>query len=173
LGNTFTAPLAFPRAPGKRVWLSNTPLVIGRDTPKSLCESSRPAGAGSAAALIATADRPAGSLIDPSADYVLPDGQLVASGATLLHLAAREPTKEFINTDRWQLGNGSYLSQGDIWTGAADMDSLTSVDTTCENWTNVARLGMAGSLEAWAGNFWASELPVDCARERRVFCVEM
>jgi hypothetical protein len=121
-----------------------------------------------------SADRRAADLIDPDADYVLPDGRLLARGSTLLRVAAGEPAPEKIDADRWQSGNGVYLLDPDeVWTGAADMTSLANDDSTCGNWTTFAAIGSAGSLSLWNGEFWTQGLPVSCVRERRVYCVEM
>jgi hypothetical protein len=167
LGKTKSSPVAVPSFSGKRAWLSNTPYIPGSMTPDAKCTSERPPGVSQGRALVPYTDRAARAVLDPNANYVRPDGQLVGTGQQIIDL---EPVAGI-----WIHANGSIetpiLSR--VWTGNRDFESPLPADVTCNNWTSVAQTGYAGYMQEVDISFYGFGIDVPCtATGNYLYCVE-
>lgn len=127
--NTHTAPLTITPVAGKKIFLTNSPVMADQSA-DSACTASKPAGVGTVKALRATTTTAASAVISASAKYVRPDGILVAAGSDLI--AGK------LLSGIWQHGNGAYSDNLGVWTGAADLATVGTAATTCANWTSIA-----------------------------------
>jgi hypothetical protein len=167
LGRTKTTPVAVPTRSGKRAWLSNTPFIPGSMTPDAKCTSERPLGVSQGRALLPYTDRGAGAVLDPNANYVRPDGQLVGTGQQIID-------QELVS-GIWIHANGSIETQflSRVWAGNRDFESPLTADVTCGNWTSVAQTGYAGYAQEVDISFYGFGIPVPCdSTSTYVYCVE-
>jgi len=175
LGNTSTAALTVPQVSGRRIWLSSPFRPGTGETPDERCLEDAPNGAGSAVALISGIGRAASELLDPNANYVRVDGQLVGTGADII---ART-----IVSGVWQLGDGTYPrdDHNQVWVGSDTPDAIGDEASTCDDWTSdSSELGAPlGNFEAANVRFWGGsggEIPCDVFGESerivRLYCIE-
>jgi hypothetical protein len=184
LGNTSTAPLVPSTSSGKRIWRTSTPYTPGSSSPDVACALELPAGVGAARALVAHADRPASAALDASSNYVRPDGQLVGTGQQLIDAGSEASwTGAFragrvIHTGIWQAADGSY-APGDVplvWSGALDLSSPASADTSCNDWSATTGTGLTGMFQLAQRDFWGAGEPASgaraCTTAAHLYCVE-
>lgn len=176
MGNTQTLPLELTLAEGKRIWTTSTTLTLGAESPDEKCAAEKPSGVQRSAALIAYTNRSARDVLDPAANYVRVDGQLVGTGEQLIRVAADSTRTSRLEANIWLTDTGTYSLlglAGSIWTGAADLSSRGTIDTTCGDWTNARLTGINGSTEESSFEFWSAGIPDPCASAARLFCVEL
>ncbi len=150
---------------GKKIWQSPA-YAVGSVTPDAQCQLNRPAGVTAAAAFVSFTNRPAASVLSPTAIYVRPDGTQVGTGA---QLAAGGD----LDSGIWQLGTGEY-SSAVIWTGSTMPTALGTAASTCANWTSPSsttegQLGWSPydtNLKWWSGGVSA------CSSQYFLYCVE-
>jgi len=175
LGNSATGPLLRTPRAGKRIWLSNTQFFPGGLSPDEACQAERPSGVTSAVALVAYSDRAASDSIDPSADYVRPDGEIVGTGARLIE-ASQAPSFSHLETGLWQTADGSYLRIDQfsifVWSGSQRMDALGEVESNCGDWLDQNQQGYVGRLGVTQSQFWARGATGSCADGAYLICVE-
>jgi hypothetical protein len=169
MGRTRTAALgALASTSGKRIWVTNTPYVPGSMTPDAKCTSERPAGVARGVALLSTVNRAASALIDPAANYVRPDGQLVATGAQLLTLS--------LTTGPWVLADGTMNGglTAFVWTGATDtaLTSPGTAESTCQDWQSTTGTGNAGQFGFANVRSWFFVTGNPCTTAALLYCVE-
>ena len=76
-------PLSLPPAPpagSKRIYLTNTPFVVGVDVPDTKCDADKPAGTGAVKALLATTGASASDYLDAGTkhNYTHPENHTAA-----------------------------------------------------------------------------------------------
>ena len=168
MGHTKSAPVAVTSFSGKRMWLSNTPYIPGSMTPDAKCTAERPAGVSEGRAVVPYVDRPAQAALDPSANYVRPDGQLVGTGQQIIDQAPL--------TGSWIHANGtievSTLSR--VWSGDRDLTTALPADVTCDNWTSQSQTGFAAySQTTDSYSFYGFGIPLPCTITfHYLYCVE-
>lgn len=168
LGTTQSAPIDVPPFTGKRIWVTNTPYLVGSQTPDQKCQAERPAGVQQARALIAYAGRHAAELLEPGTTYVSPDAHLVGTGS---EIAARAMP-----------GGISLTASGEpvdvlqfTWTGEPfNPSALPSASDTCNDWTSPAGTCATGiaSYDNRPAFAYGSSLPCD-AQDHRLYCFEL
>ncbi len=178
MGSTRVATVVPIVTAGKKIWLSNTPLVVGgTQTPNALCMATSPTGVTGAAALLATTTTSAASVLTMSANYVRPDGTFVATGAALAASAgARFMNGEPLSSGIWQSGDGAYRqyppSKSLVWTGQTSVAAMGTVATTCNNWTDTNGTAVMGAFSTTLGNYW-NFISAPCGGEMNpIYCVE-
>jgi hypothetical protein len=166
-GNTFTTAVSTVTTNGRKIWVTNTPYVIGgTQTPDAKCQAERPAGVTTAIALISKSNKAASAVLDPAAVYVRPDGTRVATGA---ELATRTKNPD---SGIWQSADGTYVAES-VWTGSLSVDAPST--GTCADWTNPSQsLGsVAGLTSSVASNFWWNNNSTStCNETRRLYCIQ-
>lgn len=176
LGNTATAPLVRTPRAGKRIWLSNTTLFVGGISPDEHCDSERPSGVTSGIALIAGVGRAASDRLDPEADYVRPDGELVGTGQELI--VASRPTADgnSLDSGMWQSADGRYLreEQFDLqtWSGSTALDRPGTDESTCGDWLDPSGNANVGNFGVTNFQFWSRGGTGPCSASNYVMCVE-
>jgi hypothetical protein len=150
---TQTAELTPTPAMGRKIFLSNGP-VLSTESADARCDSSKPAGVGAVIALRATTTASASSLLTPDTTFVRPDGTVVGRTADLL--------ANHLTSGIWQQGDGTYIENRSIWTGAASPSSVATAATNCSDWTSTLGEATAGASPATGGSWW-SNLPVSCS----------
>jgi hypothetical protein len=166
MGTAKTAPIVVPRFTGKRMWVTNTPYVIGSMTPDQKCQAERPPGVAAARAYLGYTGRRADELLDRAATYVRPDGQLVGTGAQIA-------TANMTGIP-WIAADGSTVGLAFAWTGTSDLSILPGAADTCSDWRDTGSTAMIGligisDLRAFVG----SVSLVGCSDESlRLYCVE-
>lgn len=176
MGNTQTLPLELTPAAGKRIWVTSTTLTLGAESPDEKCAAEKPSGVQRAAALIAYTNRSGRDVIDPAASYVRVDGQLVGTGEQIIRVAADSTRTSRLEANIWLTDTATYSLLGlvgSIWTGATDLSSRGTIDTTCGDWTNARLTGINGSTEESSFEFWSLGFPDSCTSAARLFCVEL
>lgn len=179
MGNTRVAPVTPIVTAGKKIWLSNTPFVVGgTQTPNALCIATRPAGVTGAAALLATTTTSAASVLSMTANYVRPDGTFVATGAALASTSGVPFSNgEPLSSGIWQSGDGVYRqylpSKTLVWTGQTSLTAVGTAATTCNNWTDPSNgTAVMGGFTTTLGNYW-NFLNTFCGGEMNpIYCVE-
>jgi hypothetical protein len=176
LGNTSTAPLQRQISAGKRIWVTNTRVELGSMTPDEACQAQRPSGVALASALIASTRSAAGAVLDLESNYVRPDGTQVGSGADLVEALRPEPTRR-LDTGIWQSADGTYLIEASqsvaAWTGATDLVSRGTVETTCNDWTTTNGEGLWGRIPFASEGLWSWAGPESCVTSNFFYCVEL
>jgi len=166
MGKSRTAQLVPTPVSGKRIWMTNTSYTPGSMTPDEKCTAEKPAGVGTARALLAYTTTAADAQLDSGANYVRVDGQLVGSGADIIALA--------IQSGIWQSANGTYLGTR-TYTGQTSLTSVGSATTTCDNWTATtsnARIGWSAVNSTWFWSFSSEGCSGSGAEESYLYCVE-
>ncbi len=168
MGNTQTGIVSPIVTLGRKIWMTNTPFLVGgTSTPDDKCRAERPDGVMEAAALLAYTDRPASAVLVPEVNYVRPDGTLVGSGAQIgsgQRLGGGGP---------WQSADGRYLASR-IWLGQKDLQSVGTVVSTCGDWTDVSQTagGFGQPFETLSP--WSTYFTAFCqALTIGLLCVEM
>lgn len=176
LGNTSTVPLQRQISAGKRIWVTNTRIEIGSMTPDEACQAQRPSGVAQANALLAYTRRAAAAVLDPEANYIRPDGTLVGSGALLVDALRPEPARR-VNSGIWQSADGTYLLEGSqsvsAWSGALDLLSRGTPETTCNDWTTTEGEGAWGRIPYASEGLWSWAGPASCVTANFFYCVEI
>ncbi|HWO12969.1 MAG TPA: hypothetical protein VNN80_25895, partial [Polyangiaceae bacterium] len=163
LGRTRTAALEMPATAGKRIWVTDTTFVPGSMTPDAKCVQERPAGVTQARALLAYTGRTAAELLDPEANYVRPDGQLVGTGA---QIAAQQ-----LLTGPWVTAS-NQSSTFATWAGAATLTTPGTVESTCNDWASRSGTSPTGISNSVMG-FWSRfEDSCDSPRDLALYCIE-
>jgi hypothetical protein len=177
MGKTSQAALQLPAAPpgARRIWITNTLYTVGSMTPNQKCMAERPAGVTSAAALIATTDRPASAALIAATTYVRVDGTVVGTGGEI-------GFGQGLRSGIWQSADGTYSAidvgnnVGRVWTGSSGPGSMGSVETTCNNWTDPAQpSGFQGNFSTVEGEWWQAGVGVPCndaAHSGRLYCIQ-
>ena len=182
MGTTHQTPLGDVQPfTGKRIWVTNTPYVPGSMTPDAKCVAERPAGVEQAVAFVAYSSRPASSVSDPAATYVLADGRLVGTGRQLVAF-------EGLGAGPWLLADGTAIGEMylPVWTGSARTNGLgapaaqvASATTTCADWTSaspvdVAFVGMPGAADwtSWEAVNITGGQNACSSVTTRLYCVE-
>jgi len=174
MGITKTATVTVP-APGtgRKIWLSNTLFTPSTSTtPDLACQTGRPAGVTSGAALIATTmSTTADTVLVPATSYYRHDGAFVGTGNDLI--AAGNSSFTQLSTGIWQTGDGKYPVDSTAWTGSSAIQTVGTLATTCGNWTDPNQFGDFGSFLATLDNFWISSVaPAPCSNALRLYCVQ-
>jgi hypothetical protein len=78
-------------------------------------------------ALVAYSGRAAADLLDPTANYVRPDGQLVGTGAQII--------RGELLTGPWVTASNQCDGMS-TWTGAQTITTLGTAESTCNDWTS-------------------------------------
>lgn len=153
MGRTRSSVVAPAPVAGKRIWLTNTPYVVGAMTPDQKCSIEKPPGGVTAAALIAYTSRPASAALNMNTLYVRMDGVPIGLGSEIV---AAAQAGGILGSGLWQSVDGTYrdIPNGRVWTGSADLTSLGSDAYTCANWTSGSkdRSGIQGG--AFASSSW-------------------
>ena len=168
MGKGRSTQVTFTPATGRRIWLTNTAFALtGTTTPDQKCQSERPAGVANARALLATLTRTAGSVVDTAATYVRPDGIVVGTGAQLIARAE-------LASGIWQKADLSYSwlrSNTMVWTGHANLGTLGTAATTCDDWSATTGTGN------WSGTYgtdgWWGDYNAACTQSFQLRCVEV
>jgi hypothetical protein len=168
----FTTGTTFATFPGKHVWLTNHPFVVGgTSTPDEACVADRPTGVATGRALISYTTAAAASLLDPNQMYVRPDGQEVGTGAEIIAGQARGGI--------WQLGSGAYpgtFEHSLVWTGSTSPSQRGSIASTCHDWTDASLPdGQSGDARDARSRAWRSTT-LSCSQtgllQPLLYCVE-
>jgi hypothetical protein len=168
LGKTRAGAVSAVASTGRKIWVTNTPFVVGGSmTPDAKCQSERPSGVITAAALISYTNRAASSVLVTTASYIRPDLTLVGSGAQLASAGILE-------SGPWQTAAGAYAPAArQAWTGAADLASLGTAANTCGNWNDRAGTGNVGLITSpvdwWVGSFGTGPCNTDFFN---LYCVQ-
>lgn len=155
-----------PKDTGKVIYLSSTYFKPGQGTPDAVCAATKPAGvAGSVKALLSTPTDAASRWVNPDARYVRPDGQLVGSGRDIL--------EGRLQSGIWVDGGKVYTSWP-TWTGSADIHSVGTLQSTCNNYQSATGLGIAGeSSRPWDWKWWKGALVGwPCDAIGLIYCIE-
>ncbi len=163
--NAVVAPVP---AAGKRIFLTATPFVPGSGDPDALCEAEKPAGAGTAVALLSTTTAAASAVLDAMATYVRPDGVVVGTGQELIEATVAPFTP--LVSGIWQTGAGTYL---DViaWTGSTGIPTVPNAET-CTDWTATTGTGRIGRSSFTMPGFWNSGTDNCNVLNARLYCVE-
>lgn len=169
-GRTRDVALVPARLTGKLAFLSNGALKMG-ESPDQLCDSSKPSGVGIVRALIARTGSAAASVVDPSAQYVRPDGQAVGKGSDLV-------SDTGVKNGIWQAGNGEYVSDF-VWTGSSSVGSTGAPEDNCDDWSSGSGLDAIVGQPLNGARFWeqnpggpAPRRACDSEPGFRVYCLE-
>jgi hypothetical protein len=132
-------------------------------TPDAKCSEDLPAGVVEARALIAYTDRAAADLLDLSASYVRPDGQLVGTGSQVAAAG--------LLTGPWVTA-ANRSSAATIWVGATSPSLSGTPESTCNDWTSTVGRSPAG-ISYSVLDFWYY-FSTDCApaSDFHLYCVE-
>jgi len=161
---TKTAALTISPATGRKVFLTNGPVAIGKFT-DARCESDKPSGTGKVSAFRATTTTPASALVDSTATYVRPDGIVVGQGADLL--------SGNLKSGIWQQGNGQYVENHAVWTGSDLPTQVGSSANTCSDWSNNSGANVTGASSATGMPYWSDPVPWTCASTYTwAYCIE-
>jgi hypothetical protein len=167
LGRTKSAPINVPTFSGKRIWVTNTPYLVGSQTPDQKCQADRPPGVQQARALIAYVGRHAADLLGQTTTYVSPDGHLVGTGG---EIAARQMPGGI-----WMTASSAPPRSIFTWTGEPyNASVLPSAAHTCNDWTSTtgtSSTGYAGS-DIWPALAYGSSQTCD-AQDRGLYCFEL
>jgi len=174
---TKTAALNPAANAGKKIYLTDTPYLIGSGSPDTKCDLEKPSGTGTVKALLAYTTAAAAGLVNPAATYVRPDGQVVGSGADLL---AGGAALGLLQSGIWQSGNGTYRKNsgndfGRAWTGQTTLTQAGTAATTCDDWTNSGLAGMtpiAGLYLDADSDWWSFGTRFCSDSGNRLYCIE-
>jgi hypothetical protein len=169
MGNTKSAALQLEVSTGKRIWSTAPTFTIGAGvTPDAACFADRPAGIAGARALLSYTTSPAGAVIQPEANYVRLDGQLVGTGQQLLD--------GDVLTGIWQAADGTYQAPESriiiVPTGAESPAELGTPESTCNDWTDPAGTMASGAFANADAGWWLSNSNRTCADPVALYCVE-
>ena len=146
MGNTRVATVAPIVTAGKKIWVSNTPFVVGgTQTPNALCMATRPAGVTGAAAHAGDHDheRRFGAQHDRQLRASRRNLRCHRGRAGQLRAAPRSLTASRSASGIWQSGDGVYRqfppSGALVWTGQTSVAAVGTAATTCNNWTDSRR----------------------------------
>jgi hypothetical protein len=149
-------PPPVPPLGAKKVWLSNTPYLIGAQTPDQKCNAERPAGVTAAVALISKGGVPAANLLSAVTTYVRPDGAVVGTGAEISGVGS-------LQSGIWQVADGTYVDANaatglGVWTGSTSTALAATTDGSCDNWTSASAAGApsVGDPSLADAQFWSS-----------------
>ncbi len=173
-GNSKNAELVPAGVPGKMIYMTNTPFLVGVDDPDTKCTAEKPAGAGAVKALLPTTTTAAASVLADGQTYVRPDGQVVGTKEQIIATALAPTAATRLQSGIWQSGDGTYRD-GTVITGAADIIAPATVAETCDDWTDDAAPDSTGaSLVANTGfGFWKPGIASPCnVTTRHIYCVE-
>jgi len=170
MGKTKTAAVSPVVTTGRKIWVSRPAYAFGVQTPDAFCQADRPAGVTTAAALIATTSRaPVGSL-SLTMNYVRVDGTLVGTGQQLVNSSLGTGLLE---SGIWQQSDGTYDINSPIWTGSTDLNSVGTVASTCNNWTDpsttTATIGTSTTIVQY---WWATPNNFCNNVGAHLFCVQ-
>lgn len=104
-----------------------------------------------------------------SSPYLLPGGEVVADGTKSLlngeiqHAVDQDPTGATI------MAGSDCAAENLAWTGSLAGGSPAPMH--CSDWTNIAGIGLAGSLAA-ADFMWTERCDADCSATLRLYCIE-
>lgn len=166
LGVTRSNPVIAPAQTGKRIWLTNTPYVIGGMSPDEHCTQDRPAGVAAGVALLAYANRAASALLATNRTYVRPDGQAVGTG--------RQIIERKLLTGIWQHGDGRYPDGNtgiEAWTGSFDPTLAGELRLTCDDWQLTTGDGSRGIFAEASEEFWGNSA-FPCTAPAYLYCFE-
>jgi hypothetical protein len=145
---------------------TNAPGIAGAD---ALCttEATSAALPGTYKALLASSTASAISRFTVAAQYVRPDGTLIATGATL---AAGSELASGI----WQRPNGVYLASfSDVaWTGATTPSVAGTTTSTCTDFTSSTGSGTFGRGTVADATWWKDASSSPCGQAHHVYCLQ-
>jgi hypothetical protein len=145
---------------------STAPGLAGAD---ALCttEATNFALPGTYKALLATSTASAISRFAVAAQYVRPDGTLIATGAALAAGSA-------LASGIWQRPNGVYLvSFSDVaWTGAATPSVAGTTASTCSDFTSSTGSGTFGRGTLADPTWWKDAGTSPCGQAHHVYCLQ-
>jgi hypothetical protein len=145
---------------------TTAPGLAGGD---SLCSTEATGAAlpGTYKALLATSTASAISRFAVAAQYVRPDGTLIATGATL---AAGSELASGI----WQRPNGVYLASfSDVaWTGATTPSVAGTTASTCTDFTSSTGSGSFGRGTLADATWWKDAGTSPCGQAHHVYCLQ-
>lgn len=119
-------------------------------------------------ALLATSAASAISRIAVAAQYVRPDGTLIADGATLASGGT-------LTSGIWQRPTGVYLaSLSDVaWTGASTPSTVGDASSTCGDFASASGAGFFGRATLSDPTWWHdTTTPSTCSTPHHVYCLE-
>ena len=163
LGVTKTAPVVLQTFVGKRLWVTPTVVTLGTDTVDAACQASRPSGVATAVAFIGYTDRPAADVLDPTANYVRPDGARLGTGEDVRRLR--------LFTGPRVASDGSVIRSVDgPWTGGLPGNAALSTEN-CNDWQDSMGIGISGDPAETDDSAFRSS-STSCSQPRRIYCVE-
>ncbi len=148
-----TTNAALPTTPvsGKRAYLTNAPFLPGSGDPDARCETDKPPGTGTVEALVARTTAAAASHLDSGTVYVRPDGQVVGTGQQLIDVAIASAR---LDSGIWQSGDGTYVVDGSVWTGALNLTTVPDASDTCGDWSLTTGSGRTGAASYTTTSAW-------------------
>ena len=155
---------------GRKIWTTKGVFMPGPMTPDAACQAEKPTGVTMAAALLAYTNRTGSSVLDPTTSYVRPDGTLVGTGTQIIN----GTLNAILPSGNWQSADGTYdATNYSCWTGSPDLNTLGTVGSTCNNWTDIstptATIGSIADTQpgSWGGgpnNFCNNTLHLNCVQ---------
>jgi hypothetical protein len=173
MGHSKTAPVAPARASGRLIWLSaalyynGNPTVTVATPPDQVCQSEKPAGVTTAAALLAYSTRGPSAVLSATTNYVRADGVLVGTGDQL-------STAGTLESGIWQGADGTYRIGGGPAGTAMTGGPGGPASNTCTDWTSVNGTAVVGDYDVvTAGNWWNMPTLGSCqSPPKYIYCVQ-
>ncbi|PZR18313.1 MAG: hypothetical protein DI536_00045 [Archangium gephyra] len=172
--NALTLPAAAVPTTGKRIFRTAAVMMPASTAAADAVCQARATGAqltGVYRALIASTTQPAASVLTDAQLYYRPDGSLVGSGA---QMKAMPPS---LASGVWHDGAGALVDpamneSGMVWTGAANVNTLGTAMTTCNDWSNVMAESTTGAGLLATSAFFSGFGAQPCSGQRSLYCVE-